>query len=335
MIESVNLPLCAEVLAEYGGGAGLRREIQALGLDGVEGIWGGEDIHADFPPDLLTGYHLTFFPDWLDFYREDHGALVRKFGSLEAAWAFYGGRDPARLLDLYREDLARARGLGAKYVVFHVSDVSIEEGYTYRWLHTDEAVLDASTEIINTLLKTLPSDFDFLVENQWWPGFTFTEPEKTRRLLDGIAYARKGILLDTGHLMNTEPRLRTQREGLRYLHAMLDRHGDLCQWIRGVHLHQSLSGRYVRQNTGSLPLDLPAEYGARFGRSYSHILAIDRHRPWTDPGVADLLARIGPQYVTHELAAADRRQRARAVRRQRTTWRKGGGTHGTGTEGQR
>lgn len=131
MIESVNLPLCAEVLAEYGGGPGLRREIQALGLDGVEGIWGGEDIPADFPPDL------------------------------------------------------------------------------------------------------------------------------------------------------------------------------------------------------------PEDYGARFGQSYGHILAIDRHRPWTDPGVADLLDRIGPQYVTHELAAADRKQRARAVRRQKTTWRKGGSAHATGTEGRR
>ena len=181
MLQSVNLPLCEDVLAPYGGPSGLRRELRELGLDGVEGIWGGVEIPADFPKDLLTGYHLTFFPDWLDFYREDHAALRRKFGTLDAAWQFYGGKGPETLLKLYREDLARARSLGARYVVFHVSDVSIEETYTYRWLHTDEEVLDASAEIINALLKGIAPDFDFLVENQWWAGFTFTEPEKTAR----------------------------------------------------------------------------------------------------------------------------------------------------------
>ena len=67
MLQSVNLPLCEDVLAPYGGPSGLRRELRELGLDGVEGIWGGVEIPADFPKDLLTGYHLTFFPDWLDF----------------------------------------------------------------------------------------------------------------------------------------------------------------------------------------------------------------------------------------------------------------------------
>ena len=325
MLQSVNLPLCGDVLAAWGGPSGLRQALGALGLDGVEGIWGAEAVPAAFPKDLLTGYHLTFFPDWLDFYREDHGALRRKFGTLDAAWRFYGGQGPEALLALYRADLARARSLGARYVVFHVSDVSIEESYTYRWLHTDEEVIDASAEIINLLLRGAAPDLDFLVENQWWAGFTFTEPEKTARLLEAISYARKGILLDTGHLMNTEPRIRTQAEGLRYLHAMLDRHGELCRMIRGVHLHQSVSGRYVRRHTGALPPDLPEDYGRRFAVNYAHILEIDRHRPWTDPDAAVLLARIGPRYVTHELAGAPGRAQARAVRRQMKTIERGAG----------
>lgn len=324
MLQSVNLPLCASIAADCGGWDGLRKDLQELGLDGVEGIWGGEDIPADFPKDLLTGYHLTFFPDWLDFYREDHNALQLKFGTLDAAWEFYGGKGPETLLELYRADLARARSLGAKYVVFHVSDVSIEESYTYRWLHTDEEVMDASAEIINALLEGIAPDFDFLVENQWWAGFTFTEPEKTARLLDSISYTRKGILLDTGHLMNANPRIRTQADGLRYLHDMLDRHEGLNHLIRGVHLHQSVSGPYVRSHTGVLPPDLPEDYVQRFIASYAHILEIDRHRPWTNPGISALLARIGPRFVTHELSAAARRERFRAVRRQMNTIERGG-----------
>ena len=323
MLQSVNLPLFSDTNAEYGGWDGLRADLNALGLDGVEGIWGGEDIPADFPRGLLTGYHLTFFPDWLDFYREDEAALCRKFGSLDAVRAFYGGYGAKTLMQLYRDDLARARSLGTKYVVFHVSDVSIEEGYTYRRLHTDEEVIDAAAETINRLLDGVPPAFDFLVENQWWAGFTFTEPDKTRRLLDAIEYPRKGVLLDTGHLMNTNPRIRTQADGLRHLHEMLDRHGALCEAIRGVHLHQSLSGRYVRAHTGVLP-DLPRDPVQRFGVSYAHIQQIDRHRPWTNPDAAGLLERIAPQYVTHELAACNRRERFQAVRRQMDALRRGG-----------
>ena len=323
MLQSVNLPLYDVTKAEYGDWNALRDDLRALGLDGVEGIWGGVDIPPDFPRKLLTGYHLTFFPDWLDFYRGDAAALRRKFGSMEAVRAFYGGLSAETLMQLYRDDLARARGLGARYVVFHVSDVSFEEGYTYRWLHTDEEVIDSAAETINRLLDGVPPDFDFLVENQWWPGFTFTEPAKTQRLLDAIEYPRKGILLDTGHLMNTNPRIRTQADGLRYLHEMLDRHGALSHQIRGVHFHQSLSGRYVRTHTGVLP-DLPEDPAQRFCVSYAHILQIDRHRPWTNPDAAALLKRIDPQYVTHELAASGRKQRFWAVRRQMDTLRRGG-----------
>lgn len=87
--------------------------------------------------------------------------------------------------------------LGAHYVVFHVSDVSLEEGYTYRWLHTNQEVIDAAVEVVNLILGEERWPFEFLVENQWWPGFTFTEPEETARLLEGIRFAGKGILLDT------------------------------------------------------------------------------------------------------------------------------------------
>ncbi len=324
MLQSVSMPLCAGTREEYRSWSALRKELRKLGLDGIEGIWGGEDIPSDFPQDLLTGYHLTFYPDWLDFYREDYTALKQKFGNLDAVREFYGGTGAEILIKLYQDDLARAIALGASYVVFHVSDVSIEEGYTYRWLHTDEDVLDASAEIINILLDGVAADFDFLVENQWWPGFTFTEPKKTARLMDKITYPHKGILLDTGHLMNTNMNLTTQAEGLEYIHAMLDLHGSLSSMIRGVHLHQSISGSYVSEHTGKLPHDLPDEYIRRFGVSYEHILKIDQHLPWTDDNVAALLERISPRYVTHELTAAGYRERLKAVQKQMQTIARGG-----------
>ncbi|MGI6028894.1 MAG: TIM barrel protein [Candidatus Heteroscillospira sp.] len=323
MKQNINLPLCASALEEYGGPEGLRKHLHVLGC-GVEGIWCGENIPAEFPADLLNGYHLTFFPDWLDFYREDRAALKRKFGDLEAAWDFYGGCNPEVLLCAYRADLERAAELGAGYVVFHVSDVSIEEGYSYRWLHTHEAVIDASVEIINELLKNTAPDFDFLVENQWWPGFTFTDPALTARLLDGIAYPRKGIMLDTGHLMNCNQTIATQADGLRYIRKMLSRHGELGRMVRGIHLHQSVSGAYVRSHTGALPEEFSGNYTQRFCRSYAHIQQIDRHLPWTEPAIADLVDEIAPEYLTHELSASNRNTRHQAVSKQIDTLKRGG-----------
>ena len=119
------------------------------------------------PAELILGYHLIFYPDWLDFYRDDRAALKQKFGSLEVTASFYGGLGPDTLLEQYRADLRRAVNLGARYVVFHVSDVSLEEGYTYRWLHTNQEVIDAAVEVVNLILGEERWPFEFLVENQW------------------------------------------------------------------------------------------------------------------------------------------------------------------------
>ena len=326
MKQMMSLPLCAESMAEYRGWEDLRKELARLGCAGLEGMWGGEDLPSGLPADLVVGYHLTFYPDWLDFYREDHAALRRKFGSLETARDFYGGLGPEVLLEQYRRDLDRAVELGAEYVVFHVSDVSLEEGYTYQWLHSNEEVIDAAVEAINAILAGQDWPFAFLTENQWWPGFTFTEPEETARLLEGIQYPGKGILLDTGHLMNANTALRTQEEGAAYISGMLDRHGSLTRWIKGVHLHQSLSGVYVEQNTGSLPEDLPEDYLARFSASYSHILRVDQHRPWSSPAILPVLERVAPQWLTHEISSRTRGDRARAVAAQTELLRQGGRT---------
>ena len=125
--------------------------------------------------------------------------------------------------------------------------------------------------------------------------------------------------------MNCESTLSSQKEGAVYLDAMLSRHGSLCRYIRGVHLHQSLSGNYVRNSIGAMPEDLPTEdHVQRFSYNYAHIQRIDRHEPWTDLAIIPVLERIAPCYLTHELAGKTEVDRMSALSRQVRTLQQGG-----------
>ena len=316
MIQSVNFPLSPYCIKPYGSWDDLWRQIKALGLNGIEAIADPEELDDSLDPAMVSGWHMVFYPDWLDFWRHDEKALLQKYHSWEEISQAYRGTEPEVLMQQFRDDLALGIRFKAPYMVFHVSDVSLKECFTYKWLHTDREVLDGAIEFINLLLEGVEPTFDFLVENQWWPGFTFTDPEKTEYLLSRINYPRVGIMLDTGHLMNTNWKLRNQADGIQYILSMLDRHGSLCNAIKGIHFHQSVSGRYCRETIGTVPSNFPDTYFKAFSYSYPHIERIDRHLPWTNPDCVRILNRIEPEYLTHELSAGHNRSQLGAVRRQ-------------------
>ncbi len=325
MIQSVNFPISQYCIKPYGTWENLREKVLALGLDGVEAIVDPDDLATDFPEKLASGYHMVFYPDWLDFWRQDEEKLLRKFGSWEKVDKIYRGTKPEDLLKQFQDDLAYGQKLNTPYMVFHVSDVSLEEGYTYRWLHTNREVLDGAIEFINHLLWKVEPTFDFLVENQWWPGFTFTEPEETEYLLSRIEYPRVGVMLDTGHLMNANTAIRNQAEGIDWVLENIEKHGELAKRVYGIHFHQSVSGAYVRAHTGKAPDGFNGEYFHDFAYSYPHIQSIDRHLPWTDPDCVKILDAVQPKYLTHELSARKSRTLLASVKRQMTTIRKGYG----------
>ncbi|MEA5040159.1 MAG: sugar phosphate isomerase/epimerase [Clostridiaceae bacterium] len=331
----MSFALCDGCLAGYSGVEGLTHACASLGCDGLEVIC--DDRYGGPLPEhgLVIGYHLCFWPDWLDFWQGNEQALLRKFGSRDAWVSFYGGETREALLRYYRADLARAERLGAHYAVFHVSDASIEEQFLYQWKHTDEEIIDGAADLLNEVLDGREPPFPILLENQWWPGLRLTDPALTARLLARVRCRNKGILLDTGHLLNTNPALRTETEAAAYIHHILDLHGPLAAQIRGVHLHCSLSGAYVQAHTGILPPDLAEDYLTRYGQNYAHVLQIDRHLPWTDPAIAGVLRQISPEFLVHELAGSGRPEKEQAVRIQAETLKNGGLTPENGKSGWR
>lgn len=292
-----------------------RAMFASAGCDGVEVIRDGEDERKIVLPEYVIGCHLMFYSDWVDYYRGNEERLRWKFGSREVLEQYYGPGGVDGLISRFSADMDYAERMGAKYAVFHVSDVSLDECFSYRWEHTDKEVIDASCELLNTLLRGKNYSFELLLENLWWKGFSFTDPAMTEYMLSNVNYPRLGIMLDTGHLMNSNPDIRSQAEGCRYIEKMLDAHGELCKYIRGMHLHQSVSGEYLKQALKNIPPH-DSDFFRYFASCYTHVLQIDTHRPFTAPEASDMVQRIAPEYLVHELSESDIQEKIRLVRAQ-------------------
>lgn len=311
----LNLTTFAEDLDRFGSQETLIRYLE--GLDGLELMACGEDDRGIVPKERVFGIHMASFPFWVDFWQGNEQALIEEFGSLDECERYYGGPTRNALLNRFRIDLCSAKTYGAEYVVFHVSEASIAESFTGRYRKTDEIVIDATCELLNELFDEMPADGPaLLLENLWQPGLTFTKPEMTKRLLDGVRYPNKGFMLDTGHLFHTNESIQTQEDGLAYIHQMIDVHMTLCEHIRGVHLHQSITGDYCRAIREHPPA-LAETYEGRTRQMFMHAFKVDRHQPFTCKGVHDLIERINPEYLTLEFISESIAQHKAYLREQK------------------
>lgn len=282
MKTTINFTSSPDDLGRYSSPRELKEFYQSFGCAGLEFMPLELPVNSYITPDMVVGVHLCCPTDWMNT-EEDI------------------------LIAHYRKELDYAESIKAEYVVFHVAQVSEQECFFYRMEHCDEEVVDAACRLINALLDGKRYSFRFLMENLWWPGLNFLRPAVTRRLLNGVHYEKKGFMLDTGHFMHTDLNLRTQKEALESLHAMLDAHGDLVSYIKGIHLHQSLTGDYVQNwlKHPPVPETDPLKYSCQI---FEHVFAIDRHLPFTDPGVRDLVSRIDPLYLTYEYITHSREE---------------------------
>ena len=300
-------------------------ELLALlkGFDGLEIMVLGEDERGILPKEKVIGLHMTSIPYWLDFWQGDMAACLREFDRLENIRAYYGGESREALLARWHRDWENAKAYEAEYVVFHVGHCSLAEALTNRYQHTDAQVIAATCDLLNQLLAEEKEGPWLLLENLWEPGLTLRDPAMVQTLLRGINYPRTGLMLDTGHLLHTNLSLRSQKEGLAYIHQVLDQLGDLCERIQGVHLHQSLSGREIKANMAHPP-QLGATYPERAAQMFSYVFQIDRHWPFTCPGVRGLIERIKPRYLTYEFISRSKEEFQTMLRRQKRALAKKG-----------
>ena len=311
---SMNFSIYGGMLDRYKDSEDIKEACLKRGLNGLEVIRAGEPDQGKICPDMVNGVHLYFHIFWMDWWKGNYERLDREFDSRQQWIEYFGGTDPEVYLNSLREDLQYAEEAGAKYVVFHVSEVTLLESFVYQYHYSDEEVIDTAVEIINTLLAEHEYPFDFLVENLWWSGLNLKDVALTKKILDGIQTDRKGIMLDTGHYMNTSSELYTPKDAVQYLHEMLDAHekAGLLPWFKGMHLQMSLSGGYVKWQKNMWkknPIDLESmPFYDQFALAYNHACNIDIHRPFVGPGVRELVERIDPSYITFEFQQNSREE---------------------------
>lgn len=277
------------------------------GCDGYEYMHFEGMGEPPIPHDRIKGVHLCCFDNWMDLWLGRKDRVLEEYGNWKMVEQTFGGRSPKAILDTLQRNLDYAEKVQAEYVVFHVSDVKIREAISGRFDYSNKEVIQAACDMINQLLDGKKYSFTFLMENLWWSGFTFTNPEETRLLLNSVHYPNRGIMLDIGHLMHTNLELTSQSEAISYIEYLLDRHGELCKWIRGVHLHQSITGDRIRsmwkKNT-----QLADDYYERWCQIFQFIFEIDQHKPFSEGKITELIRRIHPQWLTHEFISRSREE---------------------------
>lgn len=269
--------------------------LQRNHLDGIEFMCCAPWDEKFHPAGVIRGMHLWFWPSWLDFWRGDEQALLEEFGCLENIETYFGTSREAWLAMLTK-NFQQAAACGAEYAVFHVAQARGSEIRCRKFAYTSAQVIEAVLEFINQLAAHLPSELMLLYENLWWPGLDLQQPELVRELLAGTQH-KAGIMLDTGHLMNTNTALRSEAEAVDYILKIIKNLGGLADAIRGIHLHASLSGEFAAAEQIRHPL---RELNLSPQEMMDYVLQIDRHQPFQTGEARRILAAVQPEYLVHE-----------------------------------
>ncbi|WP_426709655.1 TIM barrel protein [Cetobacterium sp. SF1] len=241
----------------------------------------------------VIGYHMRFFPMWVDLYLNKNEIIERELLSSDPQEYFYlcGGHKREEMINFYREELERAKNLEAEYVVIHMCNVRPSETFTYDFHYDDQEILKYLVEIINEIFEEENYKFQLLLENLWWPGLKLHSKKEIEYILKNIKYKNIGFMLDTGHMLNSNLELKNSREAVEYLDITIDNLGEYKKYIRGVHLNYSLSGEYVKSII---------EKRQEEENVYMHISKIDSHEVFEDRRIIEILKKLDLKYLVYE-----------------------------------
>ena len=249
--------------------------------------------------DKIIGYHMRFFPMWLDIYLGKYNMIKEKFSDKMDRFYWCGGDSKEDVITYYKKDLQRAKELGVEYVVFHACYVDDDGSLTYQFPYTDKEVLEGVVSLINDVFKNEDFQFTLLLENLWWAGLKLNSKSEMKLLLNKIEYKNIGFILDTSHMLNTNFNLKNLDEGIDYIIENIDKMEELKQYIYGVHLSWSLSGDYVSKMIKKHRKSQKEREKAK-KKIYEYVGQIDYHYPFEDNRIMKVLNKLSLKWLVYE-----------------------------------
>ena len=263
----------------------------------------------------IKGYHMRFFPSWMELYLEDFNSLYEELKDEKYFKSLCGGHSKKELIEYYKKELKIAQELEVEYVVFHACNVKVIEAMTYDFKYSDKEVLDAVISIINEIFEDGEYDFKLLFENLWWSGLRLINKEEIEYLLNGVKYKNVGFILDTGHMINNNRDIKNSKEGIEYIKKNLENIGEYKNLIYGMHLNYSLSGEYVNKaikENREKNLDIEEI----MNNVYQHVGSIDYHDPFEDKEILDIIKSLPLKYLVFELIGNTQEELEEKIQRQ-------------------
>lgn len=285
--------------------------LRKLGLDGIELlVYRSEPYMRSYEKETI-GVHLRNWNTWYDFWTNKRENIAEFFPTDEDIKAYYGGPKKRNWLLEMRRNIQAALMEKPEYLVFHIGEATPREQYSWNFAHSDMEVAKIAARIFNRLTKDIPENVLVLFENTCWPGLRLTDPHVLDSFLFNVHRDNIGIALDTGHLMSTNPDIRTEVEGIDYVCNTLKNMGSLTNYIKCVHLNCALAGEYILKSRNNVPKTFTER------EQLAHLCNIDVHRPFTDPSVSRILEMLATQYLVHELFYEDFEKLAADITKQK------------------
>lgn len=282
------LQLMGQSLGEY---------VASMKLDGIEQLIYDNNMILKYK-ELTIGVHLEYWSYWIDFWWNNQQRLDYIFESNEEKKHYYKAQNIYEWIEYIKKNITLALNLKPQYLVWHVSEANVQEIFTYNFYYNDRQVLLATSEVFNEVAKIIPDNVLILFENLWWPGLRLNSMENVVYFFEKLKHNNVGIMLDTGHLMNTNINLTSELEVSIFIKDIVNNLGSFASLIKGVHLNCSLSGQYqkkfIEQQFKFCEFDKH--------RLWEHIIKIDKHEIFQTKAPSFLIDYIQPQYVVHELA---------------------------------
>ena len=305
-------------MADFCSNEELEKDMQCFsekyGFDGFELIKFFDGDNSSLKK-YIKGYHMRFFPSWMELYLEDFNSLYDELKDEKYFKSLCGGHNKKELIEYYKRELKIAKELEVEYVVFHACNVKVTEAMTYDFKYSDREVLDAVISIINEIFEDGEYNFKLLFENLWWSGLRLTNKEEVEYLLNGVKYKNIGFILDTGHMINNNRDIKNSKEGIEYIKKNIEKIGEYKNLIYGMHLNYSLSGEYVnRAIKENKEKNLSIE--DIMNNVYQHVGSIDYHDPFEDKEILDVINSLPIEYLVFELIGDTREELEDKIQRQ-------------------